>query len=58
MKWKALHMPKSITKEDGDEKYAKFVIEPFERGWGITIGNALRRVLLSSLQGAAVVSVN
>jgi len=57
MKWKALHMPKGIVKEKGDSKYGKFVIEPFERGWGITVGNALRRVLLSSLQGAAVVSV-
>lgn len=57
MKWKALHMPKGITKEKGDSKYGKFFIEPFERGWGITVGNALRRVLLSSLQGAAVVSV-
>jgi DNA-directed RNA polymerase subunit alpha len=56
MKWKALHMPKGIVKEKGDSKYGKFVIEPFERGWGITVGNALRRVLLSSLQGAAVVS--
>lgn len=57
MKWKALHMPKGIVKEKGDSRYGKFVIEPFERGWGITVGNALRRVLLSSLQGAAVVSV-
>jgi DNA-directed RNA polymerase subunit alpha len=57
MKWKALHMPKGIVKEKGDTKYGKFVIEPFERGWGITVGNALRRVLLSSLQGAAIVSV-
>jgi DNA-directed RNA polymerase subunit alpha len=57
MKWKALHMPKGIVKEKGDSKYGKFVIEPFERGWGITVGNALRRVLLSSLQGAAIVSV-
>lgn len=57
MKWKALHMPKGIVKEKGDSKYGKFVVEPFERGWGITVGNALRRVLLSSLQGAAVVSV-
>jgi DNA-directed RNA polymerase subunit alpha len=57
MKWKALHMPKGIVKEKGDTKFGKFVIEPFERGWGITVGNALRRVLLSSLQGAAIVSV-
>ncbi len=57
MKWKALHMPKGIVKEKGDSKYGKFVIEPLERGWGVSVGNALRRVLLSSLQGAAVVSV-
>lgn len=57
MKWKALHMPKGIVKEKGDSKYGRFVVEPFERGWGITVGNALRRVLLSSLQGAAIASV-
>ena len=58
MKWKALPMPDGITKdESSNAKYGKFVIEPLERGWGITIGNALRRVMLSSLQGAAVVSV-
>lgn len=56
MKWKALHMPKGIVKEKGDAKYGKFVIEPLERGWGVTLGNSLRRVLLSSLQGAAIVS--
>lgn len=50
-------MPKGIVKEKGDSKFGRFVIEPFERGWGITVGNALRRVLLSSLQGAAIVSV-
>src|SRR4030043_1156591 len=37
--------------------YGKFVAEPFERGFGITIGNSIRRVLLSSLQGAAITSV-
>jgi len=37
--------------------YGKFIAEPFERGFGITIGNSLRRILLSSLQGAAIVSV-
>ncbi|MFC1584389.1 DNA-directed RNA polymerase subunit alpha [Fibrobacterota bacterium] len=58
MKWKALPMPEGIIKSEGSHtKHGKFVIEPMERGWGITIGNALRRVLLSSLQGAAVVSV-
>jgi DNA-directed RNA polymerase subunit alpha len=58
MKWKALPMPEGIVKTEGSTlKHGKFVIEPLERGWGITVGNALRRVLLSSLQGAAVISV-
>jgi len=58
MKWKALPMPESIVKSEGStSKHGKFVIEPLERGWGITIGNVLRRVLLSSLQGASVVSL-
>ena len=42
-------------KEDGT--YGKFVVEPLERGYGITLGNSLRRILLSSLQGAAVTSI-
>ncbi|MBF0433113.1 MAG: DNA-directed RNA polymerase subunit alpha [Fibrobacteria bacterium] len=58
MKWKALPMPEGIVKSEGsDENYGRFEIGPLERGWGVTIGNALRRVLLSSLQGAAVISV-
>lgn len=42
---------------DGNENYGRFVIEPLERGFGLTIGNALRRVLLSSLPGASVYAV-
>jgi DNA-directed RNA polymerase subunit alpha len=58
MKWKNLTMPKQIVPEPGNtDGYGKFVIEPLERGFGITLGNALRRVLLSSLQGAAVTAV-
>jgi DNA-directed RNA polymerase subunit alpha len=59
MKWKNLQMPKEIRKEEGaDPAFAgRFVMEPLERGFGNTIGNALRRVLLSSLQGSAVVSI-
>jgi DNA-directed RNA polymerase subunit alpha len=59
MKWKNLQMPKKIEIDKGvsNEHYGRFAIEPLERGFGITIGNALRRVLLSSLQGAAVSSV-
>jgi DNA-directed RNA polymerase subunit alpha len=58
MKWKNLTMPKQVVPaSDNTEGYGKFVIEPLERGFGITLGNALRRVLLSSLQGAAITSV-
>lgn len=46
----------AVLKQE-DRLYGKFVCEPLERGHGITMGNALRRVLLSSLQGAACVSV-
>ena len=59
MKWKSLHMPKSIEvdEETLDESYGKFEIQPLERGFGITLGNALRRVLLSYIQGAAINSI-
>lgn len=52
-------MPKRLTKEEttATETYAKFTAEPFETGYGHTIGNSLRRVLLSSLEGAAITSV-
>jgi DNA-directed RNA polymerase subunit alpha len=46
-----------VEKETLTPFYGKFVAEPFERGFGITIGNSLRRILLSSLQGAAITSV-
>lgn len=48
----------NITKIDGNKDYGKFVIEPLERGYGTTLGNSLRRVLLASLPGAAVTSIN
>lgn len=52
-------MPKRLFKEEetATENYAKFIAEPFETGYGHTIGNSLRRVLLSSLEGAAITSV-
>ena len=52
-------MPKSLTKDEAiaTETYAKFIAEPFEAGYGHTVGNSLRRVLLSSLEGAAITSV-
>ena len=42
---------------NNEENYAKFVCEPLERGYGMTIGNSLRRILLSSLPGTAITSV-
>src|SRR5471032_126759 len=52
-------MPKSLVKDETTrtETYAKFIAEPFEAGYGHTVGNSLRRVLLSSLEGAAITSV-
>jgi DNA-directed RNA polymerase subunit alpha len=52
-------MPKRLVKEDSTatETYAKFVAEPFETGYGHTVGNSVRRVLLSSLEGAAITSI-
>ena len=46
-----------IECEKREETYGKFIVEPLDRGYGITLGNALRRVLLSSLPGAAVTSM-
>jgi len=58
MKWKNLTMPKQVVPDSGNTTgYGKFVIEPLERGFGLTLGNSLRRVLLSSLQGAAITAV-
>ncbi|MDB6131417.1 MAG: rpoA [Verrucomicrobiales bacterium] len=52
-------MPKRLTKEESTatETYAKFIADPFETGYGHTIGNSIRRVLLSSLEGAAITSI-
>ena len=52
-------MPKRLTKDEetATDKFAKFIAEPFETGYGHTIGNSIRRVLLSSLEGAAITSV-
>ncbi|RYG28941.1 DNA-directed RNA polymerase subunit alpha, partial [bacterium] len=46
-----------ISTLDLQSDYGKFVLEPLERGYGHTIGNALRRVLLSSIQGAAIAAI-
>jgi len=58
-KWKGLEIPTGLVQDEAIATpiYGKFIAEPFERGFGFTIGHALRRVLLSSIQAAAVTSV-
>ena len=59
IRWKEFELPNrvSIEKETHTDTYGKFIAEPFERGFGITVGNGLRRILLSSIEGSAVTSV-
>jgi len=56
MNWQELIQPEKID-VSGDRTYGKFVCEPLEHGFGITIGNSLRRIILSSLYGAAITAV-
>ena len=56
--WKSLIRPAKLDVQlNKDKTYAKIIAEPLEKGYGITLGNALRRILLSSIRGAAVTSV-
>ncbi len=59
IKWKDFQLPRFLEIDEGTHTptYARFVAEPFERGFGVTLGNSLRRVLLSSIEGSAVTSV-
>lgn len=57
VKYGKFELPTKIKVEDKKENYARFVAEPFERGFGHTVGNALRRVMLSSMEAPAIVSV-
>src|SRR5213080_1172369 len=60
MLWKGFQKPKRLTvasEPAATDTYAQFSAQPFERGFGTTIGNALRRVLLSSIEGAAITAV-
>ncbi len=59
IRWRGLELPTRLERDSlvSTGKYGKFYIEPFERGFGTTIGNSLRRVLLSSLEGSAVTSI-
>lgn len=60
MKLEGLQMPRlvEIEKESLSDTYGKFVVQPLERGFGVTLGHSLRRILLSSIQGAAIKLVN
>ena len=55
--WRDLIRPKRIAGENVTDRYGRFTAEPLERGFGTTLGNAMRRVLLSTLQGAAITAV-
>src|SRR6266436_9774697 len=59
MLWKGFQRPKRLEfeRETLTDRFGQFTAQPFERGFGTTIGNALRRVLLSSIEGAAVTAV-
>jgi len=59
MKWKPMQMPKQLVKETSPDNpnFGRFILEPLEKGYGTTIGNALRRVILSSIQGIAITRV-
>ena len=54
VRWRGLELPSQLTCVTTTPTYGKFVAEPFERGFGVTIGNSLRRILLSSLEGSAI----
>lgn len=56
IRWRGLELPTRVVRDDAvsTDKYGRFTIEPFERGFGTTVGNSLRRILLSSLEGSAV----
>src|SRR3954470_9277467 len=59
IRWRGLELPSRVVRDEGvsTEQYGKFSAEPFERGLGTTVGNSLRRILLSSLEGAAVTHI-
>src|SRR5436190_18447369 len=59
IRWRGLELPSRVTRDQhvSTDTYGKFFAEPFERGFGTTVGNSLRRILLSSLEGAAVTHI-
>src|SRR5581483_11599435 len=59
IRWRGLELPSRVVRDEqvSTETYGRFTAEPFERGFGTTVGNSLRRILLSSLEGAAVTHI-
>jgi len=59
VKWRDFQMPKRLDCDEAtyNDHFGKFIAEPFERGYGVTLGNSLRRILLSSIEGSAVTSI-
>src|SRR5690606_30538963 len=59
IRWRGLELPSRVVRDEqvSTDTYGKFIAEPFERGFGTTVGNSLRRILLSSLEGAAVTHI-
>ena len=57
IRWRNLELPSRVDREEASITYGRFSVEPFERGFGTTVGNSLRRILLSSLEGTAVTHV-
>ncbi len=59
IRWRGLELPNRVVSDRSTltDTYGKFIAEPFERGFGVTVGNSLRRILLSSLEGSAVTRV-
>src|SRR6266480_3063590 len=59
IRWRGLELPSQVVCDAATltNRYGKFIAEPFERGFGVTIGNSLRRVLLSSIEGSAVTQI-
>src|SRR5436190_10346126 len=59
IRWRGLELPSRVTRDEhvSTDTYGKFTAEPFERGFGTTVGNSLRRILLSSLEGAAITHI-
>src|SRR5690349_3541509 len=59
IRWRGLELPSRVVRDQqvSTDTYGKFTAEPFERGFGTTVGNSLRRILLSSLEGAAVTHI-